>query len=250
MASFASASASAPTTGYPNLHVAIEGNVGVGKSTFISKIAEILTNRGYTNFQFPEPITEWISFGPEGENLLQKMYESKDYSYIFQTVAYLTKIEQLRHKGAFRIVERTLLAQLKVFLPLLLKENRISRLEYTAASRLIQTMVSDEYMKPHFVVYLTSRPEICLERIKTRGRVEESKITLEYLSQIQQLYDQWLLTELAEHVMIVHTDTPFSLDYEKITDDLLKRLHLPLQRMQGGVGRTDRFTRNKPSTSY
>jgi len=37
-------------------------------------------------------------------------------------------------------------------------------------------------------------PEVCLQRINTRNRVEEnSTITLEYLKNIHNLHDEWLL---------------------------------------------------------
>jgi deoxyadenosine/deoxycytidine kinase len=46
---------------------------------------------------------------------------------------------------------------------------------------------------PDVILYLRTPAEVCLGRIKARGRGEESGITLEYLLQLERLHDDWLL---------------------------------------------------------
>lgn len=45
------------------------------------------------------------------------------------------------------------------------------------------------------IVYLRAKPEICLERIKTRNRPEEQSITLDYLKQLHDRHEEWLLSQ-------------------------------------------------------
>jgi len=45
-----------------------------------------------------------------------------------------------------------------------------------------------------FLVYLRAKPETCLKRIKFRNRPEEQSITLDYLQQLHELHEEWLLS--------------------------------------------------------
>jgi dephospho-CoA kinase len=42
-------------------------------------------------------------------------------------------------------------------------------------------------------IYLKTSPEICMERIKKRDRVEEKDIPIEYLISLDKLHDEWLI---------------------------------------------------------
>lgn len=44
-----------------------------------------------------------------------------------------------------------------------------------------------------FAVYLRTSPEIVYERMKKRGRSEESLVPLEYLQQLHELHENWLI---------------------------------------------------------
>ena len=44
-------------------------------------------------------------------------------------------------------------------------------------------------------IYLKTSPEICLQRIKKRGRKGENNITLEYLKSCHEYHEQWLKNE-------------------------------------------------------
>jgi len=42
------------------------------------------------------------------------------------------------------------------------------------------------------ILYLKASPEVCLQRIHSRKRQEETKIPLQYLANLDQLHDNWL----------------------------------------------------------
>ncbi|RXG61031.1 Deoxynucleoside kinase [Armadillidium vulgare] len=66
--------------------VAVEGNIGSGKSTFLnyfSKLPNVLT--------FEEPIDKWTNVS--GNNLLQMLYEDPSrWSFLFQSYVQLTRL--------------------------------------------------------------------------------------------------------------------------------------------------------------
>lgn len=43
-------------------------------------------------------------------------------------------------------------------------------------------------------MYLRSTPEVVYERMKARGRPEESSVSLEYLQQLHDSHERWLMT--------------------------------------------------------
>jgi deoxyadenosine/deoxycytidine kinase len=53
------------------------------------------------------------------------------------------------------------------------------------------------------LVYLRAKPEICLERIKSRNRPEEQSITLDYLNQLHERHEEWLASRSKTPVLIV-----------------------------------------------
>lgn len=44
-----------------------------------------------------------------------------------------------------------------------------------------------------FLVYLRTTPEVVYERMKMRGRSEESSVSLDYLKQLHDLHENWLI---------------------------------------------------------
>ena len=62
----------------------IEGNIGVGKSTFTK-----LLEQCFSLTVVPEPINVWLNLTDEsGDNILQKFYNDKNrWSYTFQNIA-------------------------------------------------------------------------------------------------------------------------------------------------------------------
>ncbi len=46
--------------------------------------------------------------------------------------------------------------------------------------------------KPDGIIYLRAEPNVCLERVHKRDRVEESTVSIEYLTNIHNKHDEWL----------------------------------------------------------
>ena len=76
--------------------------------------------------------------------------------------------------------------------------------------------------RPNGYIYLRASPEVSLERIKNRDRGEEINITLEYLQQISDLHDEWLL-KTSENVLVIDCDKDFEKD-DLIFQDILKSI--------------------------
>jgi deoxyadenosine/deoxycytidine kinase len=111
------------------MHISCEGNIASGKSTFLARLQERIFARGLNIKMYMEPIEIWTNFN--GVNVLEKMYkEPKRYSYLFQTMAFTTKIDQLYpaiKMGQNFIAERSVMSQLCLFVPSLFENGAIKK---------------------------------------------------------------------------------------------------------------------------
>lgn len=90
----------------------VEGNISVGKTTFLQKIAnETLELRDLVEV-VPEPVGKWQDIGPDHFNILNAFYEEPHrYAYTFQNYVFVTRLMQEREsaKGLkpLRLMERS-----------------------------------------------------------------------------------------------------------------------------------------------
>lgn len=67
------------------------------------------------------------------------------------------------------------------------------------------------------IVYLQSSPEVVYERVKKRARPEENTITLEYLTQLHESHERWLMSNNERF----NTVPVLVLDADKTRDEIL-----------------------------
>ncbi len=90
-----SAQGGAPKQEDKGSSIAIEGNIGVGKSTFLRLMNKVKGLEGNI-VTMPEPVDKWQNVGGNADyNLLQYFYEKPHrYSYTFQSYAFITRFMQ------------------------------------------------------------------------------------------------------------------------------------------------------------
>ena len=171
----------------------IDGNIGSGKSTLIEML------RGEYKI-IDEPVTEWNTIvDNDGENIITKFYKDiTRWAFPFQMMAYISRLVKFKemikkYPNAILISERSTFTDYNVFAKMLYDSKKITEIEYT-----IYCKWFDEFMKEIPIkgyIYLKTSPEICLQRIKKRGRGGENNITLEYLKSCHEYHEQWLKNE-------------------------------------------------------
>ena len=202
--------------------ILVEGNIGSGKSSFLKLIEE--SNPEDVEI-IPEPVEKWQNC--DGVNLLQLMYEDpKKNSFAFQTYVQLTKVQL--HKAItekpYRLMERSLLSARYCFVENLLQNKMITAGEYAVLEKSFQHFTSDpsSEFKVDQIVYLRTDPKVSFQRIAKRNRVEEKKVSFDYIDQLHNLHEDWLINRtqfqpLPAPLKVIDANVDISILKEKFT---------------------------------
>jgi len=174
--------------------IAIEGNIGAGKSTLINMLEEKYGAK-YVYLREPVDVWEKIVDQETGENILQKFYKDPaKYAFSFQTTAYLTFYQQLieairDNSDAIIICERSMDVSNAVFAKMLFEDGLIDSVNYQ-----VLKMFYAQFTPIHLdaVIYLDVDIKTCKQRIDMRGRDGEQNISEEYLEKCEKYYEDWL----------------------------------------------------------
>lgn len=190
------------------IDIIIQGNIGVGKSTVVN----ILRSTGKYDI-IDEPVSTWSNLG-----VLSKFYQDpKSMAYSFQTLTFISRLMNYceDRKNKIRILERDIEADKICFAEQMYKSKFITEIEWTIYNYIYEkwsslvNKLSKNSVAKKIVVYLRSSPEECFERINSRNRNGESKITLNYLKELHETHEKWLLGKDNVYVInIKHWDNP------------------------------------------
>lgn len=211
----------------------VEGNIGVGKSTFLKVLQQHLDI-----VTISEPCDEWQDIS--GDNLLDAFYkDGQRWACTFQLYAFITRVKkQQKHEllgGPVQIMERSWFSDRYCFAKNAWLTGLINNMEWN----LYQDMwhwYSKQAAKPCGFIYLRTEPIVCYERMKQRARSEESVVPLEYLQMLHDRHEEWLIEKKYQDqdsakipVLILDGSVNFKDDIEvqkKIVEQILDFLHI------------------------
>ena len=204
----------------------VEGNIGTGKSTFLS-----LIEKTHPECQvIYEPVDIWTSLKDEsGCNILQHFYaDQKRYAYSFQSLAFISRLEKLNEitPGKDVFIERSIWSDSNVFAKNCYMQGTLVDIEYKLYKRWFswaETLVNKQV--PDFKhIYLRCSPETSFGRINVRCRKEETGIPIEYISQIHDRHEEWLHDNTDTITVDVSSDDYLKdeASFEKIFDRVMK----------------------------
>ncbi|KAJ3677993.1 hypothetical protein LUZ60_001796 [Juncus effusus] len=187
-----------PKPSKSRLTFCVEGNISVGKSTFLQRIAnETLELRDLVEI-VPEPVSKWQDVGPDHFNILERFYqEPQRYAYTFQNYVFVTRLMQEREsaKGIkpLRLMERSVFSDRMVFVRAVHEANWMSPMEISIYDSWFDPVVSSlPGLVPDGFIYLRASPDTCHRRMLHRKRSEEGGVTLDYLKGLHEKHESWL----------------------------------------------------------
>ena len=193
------------------MHVAIAGNIGSGKTTLTKMLA---AHYGWT------PKFESVDFNP----YLSDFYEDMErWSFNLQ-IYFLNKrfkdVVDISRCDDVVIQDRTIYEDARIFAPNLHDMGLMSTRDFENYADLFDLMMSLVGM-PDLLIYLRSSIPNLIAQIQKRGRDYEKGIRIDYLTGLNEKYENWiadykgnLLIVDADHIKF--GDNPD--DFAKVTD--------------------------------
>jgi 2-amino-4-hydroxy-6-hydroxymethyldihydropteridine diphosphokinase len=185
-------------------YIAIEGNIGAGKTTLATKLAEDCNAK---------LILERFADNP----FLPKFYKDQSrYAFPLEMSFLADRYQQLSDDLAqFDLFKDFVVADYHIFKSLIFAKVTLQEDEF----RLYKTMfdiIYKEMTKPDLYVYLYQNTARLLQNIKKRGRSYEQEISAEYLEKINQGYLDYIKTQTDLNVLIIDVS---ELDFIKNQSD-------------------------------
>ena len=205
-----------------------EGNIAVGKTTFLHKFEQKLKAL-HIDF-LEEPVKKWSSIKNEkNEGLLEVFYKNmKRWSYTFQNAAYITRMQDivktiLRSNKKYIFTDRSLQCDKNVFAKMLYDDKKIDMLEWNTYNTWNNLFDDIFYGGKYNIIYLRCDPKIAYERMKTRGRNAEKEIPLEYFKSLHEYHDNWLINikdkDISKYnILILNCNEDFEHNEKKFND--------------------------------
>jgi deoxyadenosine/deoxycytidine kinase len=170
----------------PGLRIAVEGNIGVGKSSLLPRLKEQLGGTW-------EVMDERADEDPEFKALLAAFNKDPNKQAQFQswiTQRRLQEFKSLAQNPTHYLFERSFLGELVFchanFMRHEKPDGHFMGYYYNILSALKQCRYDA-------VVYLKASPEKCFDRIRYRARKEENTIGFEYVRHLHACYETHLL---------------------------------------------------------
>jgi len=208
----------------------VEGNIGVGKTTFLSIINENCPEITVVE----EPKDNWTS-QVKGQSLLANFYaDIKRWAYTMETWAMICRVnyhmEAQKDPNPNRIMERSIYSGHYCFALNDYENGFLSDTEWHVYSKWVDILIHNKCRPPKGFIYLQSTPETCYRRVQIRNRCSESNLTLDYLKQIHKYHERFLIqkdlltTELnCVPVLILDCDEEFEHNHSK-KHDIIKKV--------------------------
>ena len=218
--------------------ITIEGNIGIGKSTFLKFLKEECNSIKLQNIIFlQEPVDEWTKINDNGVTILEKFYKDpKKYAFSFQMMAYISRYAILQkaieeNPNSIIISERCLLTDKNIFAKMLYDSNNID----TCSFQIYNLWFDYFYDKlpKHKHIYLTSSPELIKLRIDKRNRAGENNIDFDYLIKCNEYHSNFF-TNNENLLMLINMDNielfshdlnePQNKKYKNLIHDIINKV--------------------------
>ena len=199
-------------------YIAIEGNIGAGKTTLAEKIAQDFNAK---------TVFERFADNP----FLPKFYKDQNrYAFPLEMSFLADRYQQLSDDLAqFDLFKDFIVADYHIFKSLIFAKVTLQDDEFRLYKTLFD-IIYKEMPKPDLYVYLYQNTDRLLQNIKRRGRSYEQEIPADYLDKINKGYLDYINTQTNLNVLIIDvSDRDFvknQSDYMFILDEIRKKMEM------------------------
>jgi deoxyguanosine kinase len=199
-------------------YIAIEGNIGAGKTTLSGKISEDFNAK---------LVLERFADNP----FLPKFYKDQSrYAFSLEMSFLADRYQQLSDDlSQFDLFRDFVVADYHIFKSLIFSKVTLSEDEYRLYRKLFD-IIYKEMPKPDLYIYLYQNTERLLQHIKKRGRSYEQDIDAGYLEKINRGYFEYIKSQAALNVLIIDVSDR---DFVQNQEDYIWILQQINQKLKG-----------------
>lgn len=196
-------------------YIAVEGVIGVGKTTFAEMLAECLE---------AETIREEVLENP----FLVDFYKNrKRHAFSCQLFFLISRFQQqqqlmVRDLFAQRIVADYLFAKDQIFASVNLSERELALYDKIAP------VLAQNIPRPDLVIYLQASTSTLLQRIRKRNLPFERSIDSDYIESVNKAYDYFFFHYNDTPLLVVKTDDIDFVNNPRQFDDLIDQIQKPI----------------------
>ena len=172
-------------------YIAIEGPIGVGKTTLANKIAMTFNYDAFLEQPAENPFLNNFYRNPSQSALATQLF------FLFQR---MQQIQDLKQRSLF---ENVRVADFIIEKDRLFAEVTLSPEEMQLYDKVYEHITIDA-PSPDLVIYLQAPIEILKERITKRGNINEQYLTLEYLERLNDAYSRFFLDYKDAPLLIIN----------------------------------------------
>ncbi len=201
-------------------YIAIEGAIGVGKTSLAKKLSERLNAKLILENFEDNPFLEKFYADPVGYAFHTQMY------FLMSRYKQLQEIKQIDLFHEFYVSDY-IFEKDKIFAYLNLQDDELKLYEK------IVSLIERTIIVPDIIIYLQSTVERLLQNIRYRDREIEKQIREDYIKDLNEGYNYFFFRYKATKVMIVNSaEIDFvnnEMDFENLIAEILKPDHSSIE---------------------
>ena len=196
-----------------NMHIAVSGNIGAGKTTLTEKLSK---HYGW------QAEFESVENNPYLEDFYGDMQKWSFHLQVFFLNSRFEQINKLRTSNKTIIQDRTIYEDAYIFAKSLYKQGFFKERDYQNYLTLFESMIQF-VQPPDLLIYLKSDIGKLVRNIETRGRDYENQIRIDYLKGLNEHYEDWISNYTAGKLLLIDvTDIDFVKNSEDFSDIVFK----------------------------
>ena len=164
------------------MHIAIAGNIGSGKTTLTRLLAK---HFGWT------PHFEEVDHNPYLDSFYEDMQRWSFNIQIFFLNSRFRQVIDIRNSGKDVIQDRTIYEDAMIFAPNLYSMGLMESRDFENYRSLFDLMAKF-LQAPDLLIYLRASVPTLMRQIAKRNRDYEQSIRLDYLSNLNERYEEWI----------------------------------------------------------
>lgn len=196
------------------MHIAIAGNIGSGKTTLTRLLAK------HYNWNAKYESVDMNPYLADFYNDMQRWSFNLQVYFLKERFKGIVEIER---ENSNVIQDRTIYEDARIFAPNLHSMGLMTSRDFENYNSLFDLMLS-LVNAPDLVIYLRSSIPNLVSQIQKRGREYESGIRIDYLSGLNDRYEEWITNYTDGKVLIVDVDKVKFEDYPEHLSHVIDRI--------------------------